>query len=405
MKKEKNQSRRSFIKKGLAGLAGATILPSVLKADKKTQSNEEKPKRKFIYRTLGKTGLNLPIVSMGTTHVSETALVNAALDAGIVLIDTAQNYVRGRSEIIIGKAVKGRPRDSYVIATKVWPRQDSKTGLISKVTEGSYIEKFEESLKRLGMEYVDILYVHDVVRSESAVFQPVLNALEKLKRGGKARFVGISTHRNEPEIIRAAVESKVYDVILTAYNFRQPHREEVKKAISYAAKSGIGIVAMKTMAGVYWDRERERPINAKAALKWVLQDENVNTTIPGFSNFEEIEMSLSVMEDLALTPEEKVDLRLGDTLALTGLYCQQCAKCLTQCPGNLDIPTLMRSYMYAYGYKSPSLAKETLESMDLSHLPCQSCDTCQVNCSMGFDVRDKIMDIARIKAVPKDFLA
>ena len=70
---------------------------------------------------------------------------------------------------------------------------------------------------------------------------------------------------------------------------------------------------MKTQAGVYWDRFRARKINMKAALKWVLQDENVHTTIPAFSNFQEMEEDLSVMGDLELTPEEKRDIELGDS--------------------------------------------------------------------------------------------
>ncbi len=64
----------------------------------------------------------------------------------------------------------------------------------------------------------------------------------------------------------------------------------------------------------------------------------------------------------------------------------------------------MRSYMYAYGYKHPALAKETLHSIDLSSLPCSDCKTCNVQCSMDFDVRNKILDIARIKEVPEVFL-
>ena len=269
---------------------------------------------------------------------------------------------------------------------------------------GPFIKGFEGSLKRLGLEYVDIIYLHDISRKEAAVFEPFLEAMEKLKKEGKTRFIGLSTHRHEPEVIRAAVESKIYDVVLTAYNFRQPHREEVKKAIAFAAGSGLGVVAMKTMAGVYWDRERKHPINTKAALKWVLQDENVHTAVPGITTFDQLEQNLSVMEDLALTPEEKADLKLGDKLALTGLYCQQCEKCLAQCPGNFDIPTSMRSYMYAYGYGNPSLARKTLETVNMADIPCNSCSTCQVTCSMGFDVRKKIMDIARIKAVPEEFL-
>jgi len=158
------------------------------------------------------------------------------------------------------------------------------------------------------------------------------------------------------------------------------------------------------MAGVYWDKERKHPINGKAALKWVLQDKNVHTTVPGIETFDQLELDMSVMEDLTLTPKEREDLKLGQKTGMSGLYCAQCGRCRSQCRYNLDIPTMMRSYMYAYGYKNSALAKETLQSVDLHNTPCTDCHTCTITCSMGFDIRNKILDIVRLNDVPEDFL-
>jgi predicted aldo/keto reductase-like oxidoreductase len=399
-----NTDRRSFIKKSAAGLAGVTLLPSILKGQKESKTKEINKKRKIIYRTLGKTGIKLPIISMGA-QANEKNLYSAALDAGIVHFDTANTYGRGRHEQMLAEVIKGRPRDSYVIGTKVYVPTNEKTGIFTKeASAASFIKNFETSLKRLGLDYVEILYLHSVAKKESIFYEPILSALQKMKKEGKTRFVGISVHTNEPEVIRAAVDSNVHDVVLTAYNFRQPHLADVQKAIDYAAKAGLGIVVMKPLAGVYWDKERKHPINPKAALKWVLQNENIHTTIPGFSTFDQMETDLSVMEDLTLTPQEKADLKMGEKFSMTGLYCSQCRQCVRQCPNKLDIPTLMRSYMYAYGYRNLSKARETMERIDLSHLACNDCTTCSVKCTMGFDVRDKIVDISRIKDIPEDFL-
>jgi predicted aldo/keto reductase-like oxidoreductase len=202
------------------------------------------------------------------------------------------------------------------------------------------------------------------------------------------------------------VESKAYDVVLTAYNFLQPHLDELEAAIERAGKAGIGMVAMKTQAGVFWDRERTQPINMKAALKWALNNPHVHTAIPGFANFDEMETALSVMEELTLTPEERGDLKLDGTGKRAGLFCPQCGDCLAQCDRDLDIPTLMRSFMYAYGYRDLAKAKQAVRHLDLSRVPCESCDVCRVtDCRMGFDVRDKVRDIARIRQVPDDFIA
>jgi predicted aldo/keto reductase-like oxidoreductase len=256
-------------------------------------------------------------------------------------------------------------------------------------------ESIQGSLQRLGLDHVDIYYLVSVDSRETALFEPYIRAFEKLKQEGLIRFAGIGTHSNEPEVIRAAVESRFWDIVLTAYNFRQSHREEVRAAIGEAAAAGLGVVAMKTQAGVYWDRLRTRKINMKAALKWVLQDENVHTTIPAFSTFDEMFEDLSIMEDLALTPQERDDLGLGATLGLSGIYCQQCGDCLKQCSAGMDLPTLMRGYMYAAGHEEPLKAAELLRSWKYTDIACSDCEQCEVACALGHDVRNRSMEMAR----------
>ena len=186
-RKDTPNSRRNFIKKSAAGLAGAAILPSILKGETKSPPKTT-GKTKMIYRTLGKTGLKLPVVSMGVMNADNPELVRAALDAGILHLDTAWFYQMGRNEEMIGKVVKDRPRDSFVIATKVWEPRDRQTGLFPEDAKPeSFLEKFETSLKRLGMDYVDILYLHNISRKESALFKPYMEVMKKLKKEGKAR--------------------------------------------------------------------------------------------------------------------------------------------------------------------------------------------------------------------------
>ena len=147
----------------------------------------------------------------------------------------------------------------------------------------------------------------------------MLEAVTIAKKSGKAKHVGVSTHRNEPEVILAAVESGVYEVVLTSINFMQDHYEELKQAIAKANAAGVGIVAMKTMAGGFHDKERTKPINCKAALKFVLQDKNVTTAIPGITNFDQLAMNVNVAHNLEMTQEEKNDLAGGKSEG--SLYC------------------------------------------------------------------------------------
>jgi predicted aldo/keto reductase-like oxidoreductase len=239
---------------------------------------------------------------------------------------------------------------------------------------------------------------------ETVLYEPILKALEKAKRAGKIRAIGVSTHRNEPEVIQAAIDSKVYDVVLTAYNYQQQHAAEVKKSIARAAEAGLGIVAMKTIGGV---RVMEKPgsesIDVKAALKWVLQDPNVCTIIAGFTTFDQMNMDLSLMKDMALTKTERENLRRATLLS--GLYCQGCGQCVSQCAYQLPIPDLMRSYMYVYGYRNLVAAQDLLFSLNLPSEICGDCASCPVKCLNRWNVSDRIRDVVRLREVPPDFIA
>ncbi|HNU02490.1 MAG TPA: aldo/keto reductase [Acidobacteriota bacterium] len=395
--------RRSLIKAGLAGLAGVALGASCGRTPEPvTHSLEPAPappaKGPVMTRTLGRTGLNVSIVGMGVMNADNPRLVEAALAAGINHVDTAHGYQNGRNEEMVGQALKTVKRDAVVLATKVPPPGEGD----ATRRKARYLDMLEISLRRLATDYVDILYLHNLSSRAGVFDEAMLEVAAGIKQTGKARFIGVSTHSNEPEVIRAAKDSGVFDVVLTAYNFRQDHREEVRKAIVEAAGAGLGIVAMKTQAGVYWDRERLLPINMTAALKWVLREPSVHTSIPGFTTFDQLETDLKVMAGLELTPAERLDL--DEQPGMAGLYCQQCGQCRPQCPAALPIPDLMRSYMYAYGYRNPGLAHDVLAELDLPGDPCAGCATCDIRCAKGFPVRERVRDIARLRNAPRDLL-
>jgi predicted aldo/keto reductase-like oxidoreductase len=395
-------TRREFLK--TAALAGVLATPAGAFARGEDQPGDSE----IVYRTLGRTGIKLPIVSMGSCYAVD--LVQAAYGRGVRYFHSSGGYAEGEHERLLGRALRPFPRDTYVIGTSAdlpyrTPRGGGPSLDVGTAVDPKLIGRsLDDSLKRLKLEYVDVYFFASVARKESVVHEPYLEALAKLKQSGKARFVGIATHSSEPAVIRAAAGCGFWDVVLTAFNFRQSHREDVRKAIVEAADGGVGIMAMKTQAGVYWDRSRKKMINMKAALKWALRDKNVHTAIPAFTNFREMQEDLRVMHNPALTSEEMGDLGLGDEMGWSGNYCQQCGTCLPQCPEGVDIPLLMRSHMYALAHRQPAKARRTLSGWSVEDVSCVECARCRVHCALGLDVRSRAVDVTRLLDVPGDLL-
>ena len=240
-----NINRRVFLKTGITGTAGIVAFsPAIVTASGRPQEDN------VIYRTLGNTGLKVPVISFGVMRADNPNLCKAAYEKGIKLFDTAHGYQNGNNETMLGNVLKDYPRNSFLLATKVKPAGLDKAGKPTNLTTtDDFLEKFNLSLSRLRMDYVDILYVHSVDNPEILEYKPVLDALKKLRKEKKVRFVGFSTHRNEAAVISAAADRGKWDVILTSYNFMHTFIDELKSSIRKANEAGIGIVAMKTLAG------------------------------------------------------------------------------------------------------------------------------------------------------------
>jgi predicted aldo/keto reductase-like oxidoreductase len=400
----KSNNRREFLRKSILGLSGAALLPSNLKIGLTDKTSGNSPVE-LPSRTLGRTGIKTPLISMGTSGATASGFIRSAYEAGIKMFFSATYYGEGNNEKLVGEGLKGLSRDSFTVGTAVpSDGMDNRTGLFTKPFDSqAYVAKAEQSLKRFGLDYVDFFLFPYAGKKETVLNEGVLKALEQLKKQGKTRFVGIASHSDIEEALLAAAGSGVYDVAMIGYNYKTINIESLNSALSKAVQSGIGIVAMKTTAGA--SRQKAGPaLNTDAALKWVLRNENISSIVSGMTSFEELQKNLAMIQNLKMTDQEVKDLKLTGLYNEPGLYCQQCKKCIPQCPHNLDIPTIMRSYMYAYGYKNASQAWHTMAGVDMSVHPCEKCESCNINCSAGFDIRNKILDISRLKDVPGEFM-
>ncbi|MDR1601553.1 MAG: aldo/keto reductase [Tannerella sp.] len=395
----KKLNRRDFFRLTATAGAGALFMPDTAAASLKINHAYRKV-NEFPQRTLGRTGITIPILSMGVMRADNPNVVRAAYNAGITFFDTAHGYQNGQNEVMLGNFFKDKPRDSFCIATKGkfdFPLKDS--------FENDFTALLDLSLKRLQMDHVEIFYTHALNRIEQVTDERIINLLKKFRADGKIRHIGFSTHALNPALIDAAVETGAYDVILLSYNFKLANLKETDEAIARGVEAGVGFVAMKTMTGAVEDAEGKKKINSQACLKWAWQNENITTVIPGFSNFDEFDECLAAVKDPVLTESERKYLAMLSTQEM--MFCQQCGKCSEMCVEHLPIPDMMRAYMYAYGYKNATLSKETLQELRLPDRMCRSCGNggCRVKCTSGFDVARKIAAVTPVLHVPDVLLS
>jgi len=180
---------------------------------------------------------------------------------------------------------------------------------------------------------------------------------------------------------------KLFDCILLTYSYKSP--PEVKEAIGRAAKAGVGIIAMKTQMGGYKGKEFGEITPHQAALKWVLNDENIACAIPSMCSLEQIKEDMAVMKMFAegkgaVTPGDSAALEhYGDAIA--SRWCYRCGACAPTCPLGADIPVLNRCLMYAEGYGNLELARSTRQR-EMPGFPCGGCSNCVARCPRGVNL-------------------
>ncbi len=406
----KSLTRRRFLATSLGCLATAGFVGAegALSQTAKESVGEHGPRKRSsgpIARILGRTGISLPIVNSGVGANLDPGLIRASVETGIRLFDTDPGYRNGRHEELLGRVFsRDGLRQKVYIITKV-ATMEQRAGLSDRETKSLIRKTFEGSLKRLKTDYVDVLMISDIRDSQTVTHEAMLAALTELKKQGKARFIGIATHSRMATVINAMVEAAVYDVVLTSINFTMADDAALLKAIDRAAANALGVVAMKTQAGGYAfpnpDTLREysgRVVNS-AALKWVCNNESITASVPGTDNYAHMRDNFAIASNPDYTEEEW--RFLSDNRIKLGMeFCRQCRQCVAACPHEADIPTLMRTHMYAKQYADFELARRALDSIrsDRGLARCVSCEECRAECANSVNIGRKIEELKLIYA-------
>ena len=439
-KRDNSISRRRFIKTGSVILAGSAW--GMTEAQETTQKSEEVDKINQ-YHTLGRTGFQASDISMGCTRSRESNVFRYAYDKGINYFDTAESYVGGKSEKILGDALKFMDRKKIFITTKLI--------LESEENKESILERFRKCQERLQTEYVDCLFMHSVKDVKLLDHAGFHEAVKELKSQGKLRFYGVSSHgpRQEDQdsmekVLTAAAADGRFDLMLLVYNFM--NAEAGENILKACKKNNVGTTAMKTAPGALKaepvepenltaDQEKlikrfqQRGMTEEEALQrlqrraremeesvektvpfakkhnltseeqlkltsiqWVLQNPDMHSVCISFSDFTQVDQTIP-LSGSKMSQIERRFLHDYGTLFNTS-YCRHgCNQCLSVCPHQLPVNSIFR---YAYYFQNQGREKEAMEKYarlrGTNASLCADCGApCLIKCPHGLDVQAHLM--------------
>jgi|WetSurSiteA1Bulk_404760.scaffolds.fasta_scaffold05209_2 uncharacterized protein len=400
-----NSSRRGFLKRATGLVATGFVANSAL-GNTIQRINPVPEEREMIFRTLGRTGVKLPLVSMGVMNSNNPNLLKVGWQSGIRHFDTAWTYQMGNNEKMVGAVLRelNVNRKDVVITTKIVLDRNLKKPELSAERKAQFLSRFTQSLERLQMEYVDILMYHDVNTMDEVLDPVVMEAMQELKDQRKIRFTGFSTHVYWPELLTATVDRGFYDVVLLSLNYSMAEDEASLKAMQYAASKGVGLIAMKTQCQQDWYKQNlpaeaqkfyEGSLMHSALLKWVLHHEVITTAVPGFTTFEQLQTDVEVAYNLEYTKDETKFLEDHNVKLAMQSVCRLCGSCRPTCPRGVDIPSLMRTHMYAASYGNVHMMKSTLHGIEQGSglAECDNCTQCVAQCRHSVQIAGRIEDL------------
>ena len=340
-------TRRSFLKTALGAVSLIGVSGNPLSA---SQPQAAMPTRPF-----GKTGVDVPILSFGgSLNTSLNMLVlRQAVKWGVTYWDTAHTYMGGRSEKGMGKYFAKYPADRkrifLVTKSHAWD-------------PAAMSDDLDQSLERMRTDYIDLYFMHSVSSGDELTEDKKAWA-EKKKAEGKIRLFGFSTHSNMAECLLAAAGLGWIDGIMTRYNYRLMHTENMQSAIDKCVAAGIGLTAMKSQGGgqVKTDSESERKLagrfmekgftDAQAKLKAVWEHPGIASICTEMPNMTLLMSNVAAAMDKTKLATQEMDLLQRYADETRSDHCNGCTHiCQPAIADAAPIGEVMRCLMYARAY-------------------------------------------------------
>jgi predicted aldo/keto reductase-like oxidoreductase len=372
-------------------------------------------KLEYAVSALGFGAMRLPVLNDRSSidEPNASKMIRYAIDHDVNYLDTAYGYGRGKSEIVVGKALQDGYREKIMLATKLPLR---------RVEEKSDFDKLlNEQLNKLQTEYLDFYLLHGVRSSnwEKVKDLGLLECAEKAIEDGRIRHIGFSFHDEFPVFKEVIDFYDDWDFCQIQYNYidtNSSYRGPGTIGLKYAASKGLAVVVMEPIRGgqlaikpaleiqSIWDEAPIKRTPAEWALKWVWDKPEVSVVLSGMSTMQQVEDNVEsagrsnpgsiTSEELNIIHRVKEKyLELGYIGCTSCLYCQPC-------PHGVAIPDIIKVLNETYT-KDMSITVQTyLEEIPEENQAsiCVQCGTCEENCPQSLPIIKLMRNIERTRS-------
>ena len=360
---------------------------------------------------LGLGAMRLPVIGEDDSKIDETAaekMVDYAMEHGLNYYDTAWGYHGGQSELVIGRALKRYPRESYYLATK-FPGYDLSN--MDKVEE-----IFEKQLKKCGVEYFDFYLFHNVCEMNIDAYLDdkygIYRYLMKQKRAGRIRHLGFSAHGSY-DVMKRFLEAygEGMEFCQIQLNYLDWNFQDAKGKLELLAEHQLPVWVMEPLRGgklaELSEEDAELLKNLRPdesvpawAFRFLQSIPGVTMVLSGMSNSEQLRENIQTFEEekpLNSKEMEKLLKIANNMVEKIALPCTACRYCVSHCPQGLDIPALLALYNEHCVTDGGFIAPMALSAIPEEKRPgaCIGCRSCEAVCPQQIKVSEAMADFVR----------
>jgi predicted aldo/keto reductase-like oxidoreductase len=346
------------------------------------------------------------IDSQGNDAIDEgcvTKMISYAISKGVNYFDTAYSYPG--SEEVLGKALKGGYREKVIVATKC-PMHE-----IGHCSD--YIRVLNESLRRLGTDYIDIYLFHSLDRTgwEKVKSTNGIAMLEEMKKTGKIRAIGFSFHADH-DLFREIIDAFQWDMCLIQLNILDCDHQAGVRGLKYAGQKGIPVAIMEPLKGgilggeppeevaKLLDSYHEKRSLVEWSFRWLYSQKEVKVVLSGVNAMDQLKDNIRIFSEAdtdVLSPQDEELLKQIRSIYASRVRvgCTGCGYCMP-CPNNVNIPEIFKVYndsaLSPWTEFGKTFYNLVAVSNDRDASKCTGCRLCETRCPQQIPVAARLRE-------------